>query len=79
MNDEARPRPQPTYPCAKLETGDKNMNWKTTTLGILTIIAGLVNAGIEYCSGKAINYATIASAITAGWGLIHASDASLSK
>jgi hypothetical protein len=53
----------------------QSTSWKTTTLGILTILAGLINAGIEYCSGKTMDYATIASTIAAGWGLIHASDA----
>ena len=51
-------------------------DWKTTTLGILTILAGLVNAAMDYLNGKNINYPTLIAAITAGWGLIHAKDSS---
>jgi hypothetical protein len=51
-------------------------DWKTTTLGILTIIAGLANAGMEYLQGKAINIPSVTAAILAGWGLIHAKDSS---
>jgi hypothetical protein len=50
-------------------------NWKTTTLGVLTIVAALSNAGAEYLNGHPINMLTLGAAITAGWGLIHASDA----
>ncbi len=50
-------------------------NWKTTTLGILTILGGLVNASIEYLGGKTVSVPTLITTITAGWGLIHASDA----
>lgn len=50
-------------------------NWKTTTLGVLTIIAALSNAAVEYLNGKTVNMLTLGAAVAAGWGLIHASDA----
>jgi hypothetical protein len=49
-------------------------NWKTTTLGILTILGGLTNAGVVYLQGNHVDLPTLFAAITAGWGLIHASD-----
>lgn len=58
--------------------GDAMLNWKTTTLGILTIVAGLANAGINYLNGKDVNIPILLAAITAGWGLIHSTDSTTS-
>jgi len=51
-------------------------NWKTTTLGILTILGTLVNAAIQYLHGQHVDVSVTFAGITAGWGLLHASDAS---
>lgn len=50
-------------------------NWKTTTLGILTIVGTLSTAGIAALNGHHVDLPTSIAGITAGWGLIHASDA----
>lgn len=50
-------------------------NWKTTTLGVLTIVAAVSNAGVEYLNGHPVNMLALSAAVAAGWGLIHASDA----
>jgi len=56
------------------------MNWKTTTLGILTIVLALANAIYQYLAvGTPPNFATLCAAITAGWGLIHAKDANVTN
>lgn len=49
---------------------------KTTILGVLTIIGGVIGAGIAFLSGKLDSSAIAAAsaAVTAGIGLIHASD-----
>ena len=46
----------------------------TTVLGILTILAGVINALIEYLSKKPINFAVLAAAFTTGAGLMNAKD-----
>jgi len=50
-------------------------NWKTTTLGILTIAGALISAAINYLSTGAMPGVTTLATLTAGWGLIHAKDA----
>ncbi len=50
-------------------------NWKTTTLGILTIAGVAVNAGISLLQGHPLNLPVLIAGVTSGWGLIHASDA----
>lgn len=53
-----------------------NSNWKTTTLGILTIVSTLIGAAIAYLStGVTPNFTTLIAGLTAGWGLVHAKDA----
>lgn len=47
---------------------------KTTILGILTILGGLINAGMDYLGGHPVNVPVLLTAITSGIGLIHASD-----
>jgi len=50
-------------------------NWKTTLLGILTI-AGTVSAGgAQLLHGDTPDWKILLAGITAGWGLIHAKDA----
>lgn len=50
-------------------------NWKTTSLGILTIVGTFINAAIQYLHGQHVDLSTTFAGLTAGWGLIHASDA----
>lgn len=48
---------------------------KTTTLGILTILAALINAGVSWLkTGVLPDFGALATAITAGIGLIIAKD-----
>jgi hypothetical protein len=49
-------------------------SWRTTVLGILTIIATLAGAGISLLNGHSPDLATTAAGVTAGIGLIHAAD-----
>jgi hypothetical protein len=50
-------------------------NYKTTLLGILTIIASLSTAGREFlASGQVPDIGLIAASLLAGWGLIVAKD-----
>ncbi|HLI02752.1 MAG TPA: hypothetical protein VFC10_07375 [Terriglobia bacterium] len=50
-------------------------NWRTTTLGVLTILAALCHAGIALLQGQPVEWSTLFAAATAGIGLIHAADA----
>lgn len=47
---------------------------KTTALGILTIIVAVANAAIALLKGQPIDFASTATAITAGIGLVKAAD-----
>jgi hypothetical protein len=50
-------------------------NYKTTLLGILTIIASLSTAGREFLANGSIpDLGLIAASLLAGWGLIMAKD-----
>jgi hypothetical protein len=50
-------------------------NWKTSLLGILTIIASLSTAGRELlANGQVPDIGLIAASLLAGWGLIVAKD-----
>jgi hypothetical protein len=50
-------------------------NYKTTLLGILTIIASLSTAGREFLAyGSIPDLGLIAASLLAGWGLIVAKD-----
>lgn len=48
---------------------------RTTTLGVLTIVAAVVNAGIAFLKTGAFDVAGVFTAVTAGIGLIKAADA----
>lgn len=51
-------------------------NWKTTTLGVLTILGAVSNAGITFLkTGTLPDLGILIAAITAGIGLITAKDA----
>jgi hypothetical protein len=50
-------------------------NWKTTLLGILTIIASLSTAGREFLANGSIpDLGLISASLLAGWGLVMAKD-----
>jgi hypothetical protein len=50
-------------------------NWKTSLLGVLTIIASLSTAGREFlASGSVPDLGLITASLLAGWGLIAAKD-----
>jgi hypothetical protein len=50
-------------------------NWKTSLLGVLTIIASLSTAGREFLAGGQVpDIGLIAASLLAGWGLIVAKD-----
>ena len=49
-------------------------NWKTTTLGVLTIIASLVNAGLQYLKTGTCDMTAASAGLFAGYGLIKARD-----
>jgi hypothetical protein len=52
------------------------MNYKTTALGVLTILAALATAGKEFLStGNIPDLGIVVAAVAAGWGLIAARDA----
>ncbi len=54
----------------------KNVNWKTTLLGIATILAALGAAGKTYFgTGSLPDVGLLVSSVTAGIGLIAAKDA----
>ena len=50
-------------------------NWKTTTLGILTLLGALTNAGLEFIKTGSCNLPILLTGLTAGWGLVKAKDA----
>ncbi|MDE2107381.1 MAG: hypothetical protein KGL39_59850 [Patescibacteria group bacterium] len=53
-------------------------NWKTTTLGILSIIGVAIHIGTVLLQGHTLTSQEMTADMTAiatGWGLIHASDA----
>jgi hypothetical protein len=50
-------------------------NWKTTLLGVLTIIASLSTAGREFLANGSIpDLGLVTASLLAGWGLIVAKD-----
>ena len=50
-------------------------NYKTTLLGVLTIIASLSTAGREFLANGSIpDLGLIAASLLAGWGLVMAKD-----
>jgi hypothetical protein len=46
-----------------------------TILGILTILGGLVNAGIQYLNTKSVDLAILLTTVSAGLGMIMAKGA----
>jgi hypothetical protein len=50
-------------------------NWKTTTIGILTMLIAIATGGKEYLQTEQIpDLALIITSILAGWGLVQAKD-----
>lgn len=47
---------------------------KTTIIGSLMIAGAVISASIAYLTGQQVNTGTLLGTITAGIGLIHASD-----
>ena len=52
----------------------KPRSWRTTVLGIASIAAALLNAGILYLKGQQVDLGATLAAIMTGWALIHAAD-----
>ncbi len=52
----------------------KPRSWRTTVLGIASIAAALLNAGILYLKGQQVDVGAPLAAIMTGWALIHAAD-----
>jgi len=54
----------------------KKSNWKTSALGVLTIIIAIATGAKEYLSTDSLpDLGLIVSSVLAGWGLIAAKDA----
>jgi len=51
-----------------------NDNVKTTLLGILTIIAAVVNTAVALINNQEVDFGATITAITAGIGLVKAAD-----
>jgi len=55
-------------------------SWKTSLLGICTILGAVASAAVAYFDGNPNtnpDWPTVGAAITAGWGLMHAKDANV--
>lgn len=50
-------------------------HWRTTALGVISIIAAIANAAIALLNGQHVDWVTTGSAISAGLGLVAAADA----
>jgi zinc transporter ZupT len=51
-------------------------NWKTTTLGIASIVSAVAGALIAWLkTGSIPDVSGLIAAVTAGWALFHAADA----
>ena len=57
----------------------KPSSWRTTILGIASIAAAVLNAGILYLKGQQVDVGTTLAAIMSGWALIHAADSAAIK
>jgi hypothetical protein len=53
-------------------------HWETTLAGVATIVGALCAAGLNLYHGQPLNFPVLASAFTAGVGLIRAADANKS-
>lgn len=51
------------------------MSPNTTILGVLTIIAAVSGAAVEFLKTGTCNMVALCTSLTAGWGLIKAADA----
>jgi hypothetical protein len=49
-------------------------SWRTTVLGVLTIIGTLTAGGIQLLNGHQPDLPTTIAGVTAGLGLLHAAD-----
>jgi altronate dehydratase len=49
-------------------------SWKTTLLGVLTILAAIAGAGISYLKTGSFDFTAVGAAVAAGTGLIVAKD-----
>lgn len=49
-------------------------SWRTTALGVLTIISAIAGAATSWLKAGTVDIPTTIAAITAGIGLIHARD-----
>jgi len=50
-------------------------NWKTTTIGILTMLIAIASGAKEYLTTDQIpDLALIITSVLAGWGLVQAKD-----
>lgn len=53
----------------------KKSNWKTSALGVLTIVIALATGAKEYLATESLpDIGLIVSSVLAGWGLIAAKD-----
>lgn len=54
------------------------MNWRTTTLGVITALTSILSIAAALLKGEAIaDFPTHLAAITAGFGLVFARDAAI--
>lgn len=49
-------------------------SWRTTALGVLTIVGTLTGAGVALLNGHTPDLPTVSAGVLAGLGLIHAAD-----
>lgn len=49
-------------------------SWRTTSLGVLSILSAVIGAGQSYLSGHSVDFASVLAAVVAGIGLIKAAD-----
>lgn len=49
-------------------------SWRTTLLGVLSILAAVTGAGMSMLNGHPVDFPTVIAAIMAGVGLIKAKD-----
>lgn len=54
-------------------------NYKTTILGLLTILGAIIHAALDYLNNNEFNLPALLTTITVGIGLIKAADAQNSK
>lgn len=49
-------------------------SWKTTTLGVMTILSAIAGATTKYLNGEPIDWEFVVTSFIAGLGLIKAKD-----